>query len=280
MRFLTDRIWRRTGRDSIAARFPPPSSQWTDDYTQRQAEFVSYVLDSGDLLGRFARGRRLPRGYGVGLDERVVEYPWALAQGPAGRALDAGSTLNHPHVLDRFQPRVAELHIVTLAPEPASFPERGISYVYEDLRALSYGDDRFDTVLSISTLEHVGMETALYGVESARAADPNGELHSAVSELVRVVAPGGMLLVTVPYGAPEDHGWFRQLDASGVRDLVSSVRGVAGSVAVYQYSANGWQISDLERAAGSRYHDHRREPGPASDYAAAARAVACIRFDF
>jgi SAM-dependent methyltransferase len=280
VRFLTDRVWRRSGRDAIAARFPPPSSQWTDEYAERHAEFVSYALDSSDLLGRFARRRRLPRGYGVGLDERVVEYPGTRAQGPADRTLDAGSTLNHAHVLDRFQPRVAELDIVTLAAEPVSFPERGISYVYEDLRALSYDDDRFDTVVSISTLEHVGMETALYGIESPRAADPTRELHRALSELVRVLAPGGMLLVTVPYGAAEDHGWFRQLDAHDVNDLVSFAGCRRVSIAVYRYAPDGWQVSDLERAAGSRYHDHRREPRPAPDLAAAARAVACLRFDF
>jgi hypothetical protein len=46
---------------------------------------------------------------------------------------------------------------------------------------------------------------------------------------------------------------------------------------VYAYSERGWQRSDPEAAADARYHDYYADRTPADDFAAAARAVACIR---
>ena len=87
-------------------------------------------LDDAELLERFRAGADLPPGLGRGLDERVVEFPWLAAQRLAGRVLDAGSTLNHLHVLRRLRPRTDDLHIVTLAPEERAFPQLGVSYLY------------------------------------------------------------------------------------------------------------------------------------------------------
>jgi SAM-dependent methyltransferase len=218
------------------------------------------VLDS--LVGR----EPLPTGYGVNGNERVVEIPWVLAQQPAGRVLDAGSALNHTEFLDLIQPRVRELHIVTLAYEGVAHVDRGISYLFSDLRHLPYADGYFDTVVSISTLEHVGMDNVGYGTDAPRAYDPAREMDLAIRELVRVLRPNGALLVTVPYGRREDHGSFRQLDRSDIERLVAAAAGGEAEISVYRYSNTGWLASDLENAADARYR-----PG------FAAEAVACIR---
>ena len=83
--------------------------------------------------------------------------------------------------------------------------DRGISYLFSDLRHLPYADGYFDTVASISTLEHVGMDNVGYGADAPRADDPAKEMDLAIRELVRVLRPNGVLLVTVPYGRREDH---------------------------------------------------------------------------
>jgi len=265
---------RRLGRE--LERFPAPPPPWTDDYWPQHAELISFLLDSPDALALFAGGKRLPDGYGPGFDERVVEYPWLLSRLAGGRVLDAGATLNHAHVLERVLARGEELHLVTLAPEQVELP--GATYDYADLRELPYENGSFDAVVSLSTLEHVGMDTSRYGADAPRG-DPAAELERAESELVRVLAPGGTLLVTVPYGAREDHGWFRQLDRDEVEGLFSFAN-PSRDVDVYRYTAAGWQVSSLDQAAHERYHDHHADPTVPPDHAAAARAVACVQLSF
>jgi SAM-dependent methyltransferase len=251
---------------------PPPYTVPTglDDpaYGPARTRAVTDILADAALLARFRDRLPLPNGFGAGLDERVVEYPWLLAHHHGGPALDAGSTLNHAHVLHRFLPALAPLTIATLRPEAEAFTSLGVSYLYADLRDLPLRDAQFTTVICASTLEHVGMDNALYGEGAGRSADPEREVGRALGELTRVAAPGGRILVTVPYGRAEDHGWFRQLDRAGV-NAVAARLSVAepASIALYAQTTAGWQLSSADAAAGSRYRDG--VPG--------ARAVACIR---
>jgi len=61
---------------------------------------------------------------------------------------------------------------------------RGMVYSeVQDGRALTYGGGVFDAAISVSVLEHI----------------PNDGDSRAITELVRVVKPGGRIVVTVPY---------------------------------------------------------------------------------
>ena len=258
--------------------FPPaPKVPWTHEYVEAHRAFVTRALDDPVLLNVFKRGGELPAGYGVGYDERVVEFPWTLTRNLSGRVLDAGSTLNHPHVLIRLRPRVEELHIATLAPEQQSFPFLDVSYLFADLRELPMRDEAYDHVVCVSTLEHVGMDNAQYGDETPRSADPTADVEAAMGELRRVLRPGGTLYVTVPYGEPADLGWQRVFDADGLQRIIAGFGPAASERrGFFRYSATGWQRSTAEEAAGSVYRDHFSAPDLASDRAVAARAVACV----
>jgi SAM-dependent methyltransferase len=251
----------------------PPQQAWQGDYGVRHRRLLDWALDTPAFQLLLRDEAALPAGYGVGLDERVIEYPWLYARRPFGRLLDAGSTLNHEHVLARFQPESSWLCVTTLAPEEAAFTERGISYVYSDLRDLPFRDGYFDTVICASTLEHVGMDNRLYGSDAEVADDPGIEQAAALAELLRVTAPGGRVLVTVPYGRPEDHGWFRQYDEVQLKRVLGDL---GARVTVYAYGAGGWQLSTLAGASESQFQDYHASDVPAPDRAAAARAVACV----
>src|SRR5687767_4125179 len=161
------------GRSALArSLFRPAFAVQGAARARSQRGLVLRELDNESTLERLAAGEPLPAGYAVGANERAVEVPWLFARRPAGRMLDAGSALNHAAYLDRLQPLVSELHIVTLTYEGVAYPERGISYAFADLRALPYLDGYFDTVASISTLEHVGMDNTDYGASTPRASDP------------------------------------------------------------------------------------------------------------
>ena len=229
-------------------------------------------------------------GYGRGIDERCVEYPWLLSQLPPGpaRLLDAGSTLNNALLLD--VPQVAEktLHIVTLVPEADAFWQRGISYLYEDLRSLPIKEKTYDIVVTISSLEHVGCDNTFYTGDAAHVEKRPEDFVLAARELVRVLKPGGLLLATVPYGVYQFHGAFQQFDRECLATLIASMdRAASRSLVFYRYTRDGWQVAAQEACDGSRYvawvaeYMRTRQwpaPGREPDDAAAARAVACLAF--
>jgi SAM-dependent methyltransferase len=240
----------------------PAATRLVDLYKERrQWQTVNAALAGGETRAAFASGGRLPDGYGPGLTERVVEYPWALTRLTGDTVLDAGSTFNHAPLVGRFSDR--ELTIATLMPEAKNFLERRISYVYADLRALPFDDGVFDQVLSVSVLEHVGMDNRGYGADGHAAGDPGAQARAALAELGRVVVPGGRILVTVPYGQRMDMEWSRQFDHDDLNELLEAVGAASVAVTLYHREEMGWQLANREQADGAVYRD-------------GAYAVACV----
>ncbi|HST69305.1 MAG TPA: methyltransferase domain-containing protein [Solirubrobacterales bacterium] len=261
---------RRLGR-RWARRFPPTEPR-TLAYDAAHRALISSLLDDAEWQSLFARGGRLPPGLGAGFDERCVEYPWLFSRRLGGRVLDAGSVLNHRHLIERLLPEVDDLTITTLAPEAAAFTELGVSYVYDDMRRLPFRDDWFDEVVCLSTLEHVGMDNSIYGAADGPAADPAAAAAAALGELLRVVRPGGRVHLSVPYGRREEHGWVRQLDRAGVDDLLAAAGAGAREEAIFRYTPSGWRRGGDRRVAGVAYNPATT---PGEDGAVAARAVYC-----
>ncbi len=253
-----------------------PEQPWTSEYRDQHRAFVVRALENPSLLLTLRSGRPLPERYGIGFDERVVEFPWLATRELSGRVLDAGSTLNHAHVLARLRPRVESLDIVTLTPEDQAFPQLDISYQYADLRDLPFRDAIYDTVVCVSTLEHVGMDNAQYGDAAPRSEDGPDALRRAVQELRRVLRPGGRMLVTVPFGVAADLGWQRVFDAAGLEALLAELAPSSSTVEIFRYLPSGWVRSTVDEAADAVYRDHFADPTPAADRAPAARAVACV----
>lgn len=252
---------------------------WSDGYGEYRWHVTEQTLADADLMRRFKEDEALPAGYGVRLDERVIEYPWVLSRlsdGP-GRLLDAGSTFNYPSILERPVLAGRQIVIVTLA--PGTFMERkpNVSYLFNDLRDLILRDSVFDTVVCISTLEHIGLDnTQLYSTDHQYAEHDLQGYQPALSELRRVLKPGGRLLLTVPFGAAEDHGWLQQFDQAGIQQIIAWFGGGVAAEVYYGYSAAGWQISTADACAGVNYFNvHASQDAPA-DGAAAARAVCCL----
>jgi SAM-dependent methyltransferase len=117
-------------------------------------------------------------------------------------------------------------------------------------------------VLLVSTLEHVGADNTVYGLDTASDGDARVR---ALRELRRVLAPDGSLLVTVPLGERGDHGWFRQEDERGWSRLYARSGLFLEEVEAYELLPEGWRATRSFRPEGVRYG----ERGPA------ASAVLC-----
>lgn len=263
------------------------AAPWSPGYEVHREKFIRGTLADQALLARFRQGEALPAQYDIGIDERCVEYPWLmvnLAEGPEV-LLDAGSTFNHTMVLDQPVLRDKVIHILTLAPEKYCYWQRGISYLFHDLRDIPIRDDYYDTVVCLSTLEHVGCDNTLF-INNDRYQEHRPEdFVVAVQELRRVLKPGGSLFLTVPFGAYQYHELFQQFD----RKLLSRAEEAFGPAAIserfYRYSAGGWQIANADECAECEYV--KTAPWLRSttsdllysetDLAVAARCVACVQ---
>lgn len=249
---------------------------WSPGYYTAKKRTVCSAIDTGFLSG----GVELPPGYGHHIDERAVEYPWLFAQLPKspGMVLDAGSALNHRFLVERAPLKDAQLTIMTLAPEKRCFWDRSISYMFGDLRKTHFSDEVFDVVASISTIEHIGLDnTMLYtGDASKKETDALGFM-PAVTEFRRILKPGGLCLITIPFGRRGVHGWYQVFDLDLVMKVVEAFQPTSHTIEFFGYGLDGWRRADAEEVKDAEFFDMHEGKLFGSDFAAGARGVACIR---
>jgi SAM-dependent methyltransferase len=251
---------------------------WTPGYVAHREALVRGIFRDAALMRAFADGAALPAGHGTRCDERVVEYPWVMARLPETGAdlLDAGSALNFGYILDTPPLNASRVTIFTLAPE-GEFRRPGVKYLYGDLRRSGLPESGFDVIVSISTLEHVGMDnTRLYTGDAALNESRPDDYVAVVSEFRRLLRPGGRALITVPYGQYQNLDWLQQFDASMVARMIVAFGGSSSRVTYYRYGADGWQTASAAECAGDTYFDVHRGYDFEPDHLAAARAVACL----
>jgi SAM-dependent methyltransferase len=222
----------------------------------------------------------------AGLDERVVEYPWALhrlaARHRAGDPiLDAGSVLNHRRILAHCRRTgLQPISIVTLKYEGFARVSDEVRYEFADLRRLPYRDEWFGAVVCLSTLEHVGMDNSMYGDSAGSTVDPSRETEAAMREIRRVTRPGGALLLSVPFGAREDRGWLRLFDAAELQRLTAVAGWRVDDTRVVRATRDGWRACAVADAATAGYNEprstRRSSVRTAPEWVSAAEAVALV----
>ncbi|KRR06758.1 hypothetical protein CQ12_32065 [Bradyrhizobium jicamae] len=252
---------------------------WSVGYYTMKKSCIEAAIDGSAVR----TGQPLPDSFGIAIDERVVEYPWLfdrLRRGdrPLGRVLDAGSTLNHEFILDREPLRGADLTIMTLAPEKRCYWYKGYSYVFGDFRKTRFQDQVFDTIISISTLEHVGLDnTILYTNDPAKSEANKYGFVDAIREFKRILAPGGRCLITVPYGRYENFDWFQIFDKEMIQTLIETFSPAFFDLEFFQYGPAGWKrASEMEVIDATAFDPHSGR-GRLNDRAACARAISCVQ---
>jgi SAM-dependent methyltransferase len=249
---------------------------WRFGYYTAKKRMICSGIDHRVL----ADSKALPAGYGYRIDERAVEYPWLFSQLPAnpGKMLDAGSALNHGFLLERAPLARAQLTVMTLAPEKRCFWNKGVSYVFGDLRDTQFSSGTFDVIASVSTIEHIGLDNTLHYTSDVQKKENNPlGFVPAVMEFRRLLKSGGLCLITVPYGQRGVYGWYQVFDAALLAHVISVFSPTSHSVEYFAYRSDSWQRCLTTDIADAEFYDVHTDMPYDADYAAGARGVACLR---
>ena len=123
---------------------------------------------------------------------------------------------------------------------------------------MRFQDEAFDTIISISTLEHVGLDnTILYTNDPAKSEANKHGFVDAIREFKRMLAPGGRCLVTVPYGRYENFDWFQIFDKKMIHILIETFSPSSFDLEFFQYGPAGWRRAlELEVTNATAFDPH------------------------
>ena len=211
---------------------------------------------------------------GFGMTERFVEIPWCLQRWNGARVvLDIGyanADMNYLQGLANLS--IPELYGLDLAPPkqmtvtlPNGSVRSLLTPVQGDMRETSFSDNFFDLIYCISTIEHVGMDNTNYHPGMADKSSSCGDFEG-LRELCRITKPGGRLLVTVPFGKYQNHGWFQQYDMDRLMRLATASDFKIHEAHFFGYR-NGW---------AERFPSELRETGYQTNGAPNAAGLACL----
>lgn len=164
------------------------------------------------------------------VNERIVEYPQILRWlPPQGAVLDIGC------VSSRLPIQLASLGYTVhgLDVRPYGFSHPNFTFHQTDLFSWT-PPQLFDTILLVSVIEHFGIGG--YGDTKVEEAD-----FAALNKITQWLAPGGHLLVSLPYGKAGITTKHRIYDQARLARLFQPFEWVAQ--AYFQRINNAWQPS-------------------------------------
>ena len=134
-------------------------------------------------------------------NERVIEVPWIFNQldfTKPGKVLDIGWLESSVSV----SLATAGFKVTGIDLRKGELSHPNLTSVVGDICQHTFKTGSFDTVILLSTLEHIGLDT-MYGSVPTSSTDQR-----AVDECFRVLKPGGKLLITTPVAQREQQDQF------------------------------------------------------------------------
>jgi hypothetical protein len=176
------------------------------------------------------------------VNERIVENAWVMSTvgaAPGRRIIDVGGSES-----------TVALSLASLGNDVTVVDPRGYGFRHPSLRLLDVRldevgvpDDPYDAAVVLSAVEHFGLGS--YDVPEASGREDL----AAMRHLLDLVAPGGVLALTVPMGEPSTDDFQRVYDAAGVRELVEGWE-VTSFEAVWKHDRTTWLPGPVDEAAG------------------------------
>ena len=228
-------------------------------YNRNKNIFLEQVAKSLPLkmVNNFARlfGSYFTGDVKVVFSERIIEYPLLfqhLKPGPC-RIFDFGC------VEDLLPIHLASLgyHVTGMDFRPYPFTHKNFRFIQRDILSWFSPTEEFDFVISISTIEHVGLSA--YGDPIRDEGDK-----IAVEKLWHCLRKGGDLIITVPAGKPCIERGMRIYDGQAIRKSIPEIHTLKF---FYKPSRYGdWQET-TEDVISKLTYDNYYSPSPAQGLA-------------
>lgn len=174
---------------------------------------------------RFREGRL------AAVNERLLEHAFCL--GEMGSADQTLSVLDFGCARSWLPLSLAALGHQVLGVDLRPFPFHAPRFHFRQSNILDLEETAtFDVVISLSTLEHVGL--AAYDAEVK-----NDDVETVLSKISRLIRPGGRFVLTLPVGIPSVDSFERSFAPGEIKELV---RGTGLRLGRERYFARGRSI--------------------------------------
>lgn len=175
------------------------------------------------LNHRFPDIINLPRPYGRGLPERVVEILFAkLSYREGAKVLDVGhaNSMNAHLKMIQTLPRTRRIIGIDVAKPTFDYRFFYQESIQGDVSTPPFSEFSFNLIWCISTLEHLGMDNSAYIPDSKREKDLDIKV---IETLFHLLTEEGELLISVPFGRYENLGTQKNYDYEHWRRLLQTI---------------------------------------------------------
>lgn len=177
--------------------------------------------------------------------ERIIEYPLLFQhlKQNTSRILDFGC------VEDTLPIHLAALgyNVTGMDFRPYPFTHKNFDFIQKDILSWDPPYEEFDTVISISTIEHVGLSA--YGDPECNDGDK-----IAIEKLIQSLTNDGELIITLPAGKTCIERGMRIYDRQAIEELVPNIKKIKFFYKTNRYG--DWQETTDEVISNLTYENY------------------------